>query len=138
MHGSPPGVQMIKTFVRYLSLQTTTQHKKKNGRQSSLRFIAVGSISSLAGIMSCVLSTLEQPFLLLPGSPVVLPGGAERPHACLHLFLLAEPGSQQHRPQPFLLPSSNSPSAHSILRRGERAPVLTAPVTQTQAGRGWR
>lgn len=138
MHGSPPGVEMIETFVCYLNLQTTMQHEKKNRRQSSLRFIAVGSISSLAGIMSCVLSKLEQPFLLPPGSSVVLPGGAERPHACLHLFLLPELRSQQHRPQPFLLPSSNSSSAHSKLHRREQAPVLTAPVSQTQAGRGWR
>ncbi len=71
-----------------------------------LWFISVSSISAPVGIMSCELSKLEQPFLLPPGSSVVPLGRAERPHACLHLFLLAEPGSQQHRPQPFLLPWS--------------------------------
>lgn len=81
------------------------------------RCAAVGSVSSQAGITSCELSKLEQAFLLPPGSPVVLPGrgGAGRgPHACLHLFLLAEPRSQQRRPQPF-----SAPISHLSRSRGE-------------------
>lgn len=97
---------------------------------------AVGSVSSQAGITSCELSKLEQAFLLPHGSPVVLPGrgGAGRgPHACLHLFLLAEPRSQQCRPQPF-----SAPISHLSRSKGEgqspSSPLLSVKVRQGGAG----
>lgn len=86
------------------------------------------------------LSKLELPFLLLPGPSVVPLGEAERPHACLHLFLLAERGSQQQASNisaPMILSSpSLSLSALSVLCRRELASILAAPVSHIGAGRG--
>lgn len=95
---------------------------------------AVGSVSSQAGITSCELSKLEQAFLLPPGLPVVLPGrgrAGRGPHACLHLFLLAEPRSQQRRPQPF-----SAPISHLSCSGGEASlrPCRSCQSTSGRAG----
>lgn len=51
MYRSPPSVEMIKAFVRYLSLQTAMKHKE-DGRESSFFFFkytaVYGSFQSAA------------------------------------------------------------------------------------------
>lgn len=91
---------------------------------------AVGSVSSQAGITSCELSKLEQAFPAppRPGRTTGEPGG-RRPHACLHLFLLAEPRSQQRRPQPF-----SAPISHLSRSRGE-ASLRPRRSCQSKSGR---
>lgn len=141
-------IRVSQCLVGVIHQMTTRQEQQKeNWRHSGSAFTvstvfflirwrfccaAVGSVSSQAGIMSCELSRLEQAFPLPPGSPAVLPGrgGAGKgPHACLHLFLLAEPRSQQCRPQPF-----SAPISHLSRSRGE-ASLYPRRSCQSKSGR---
>lgn len=49
MYRSPPSVEMIKAFVRYLSLQTAMKHKEDGRESSFFKYTAVyGSFQSAA------------------------------------------------------------------------------------------
>lgn len=104
-----------------------------------LCLISVSSISSPAGILNHELSKREQPSLPPARLDCGSAGGKWRgPHACLHLFLLAEPGSQQHRPSEHFCSHESLSLSQLPPYCVEGSPVLAAPISQSRAGWGWR